>query len=184
MVLDVLKFRRVLERRYVPVQMPHPLVEVWIASADVANVALEVLYVDRIEAHDGGVETDVSFGDGGRRKEVRSRRLGEARFEAIEGFEELSNCFCVCFFGPDGLWSVEKMSIVTPHVRCKTGFVYSIVHVVVHPFVHFLNVLSQLLGEKVHLLVLVLDYIVKSGVEHSNDLTTFVAHNPVRLLVI
>lgn len=72
-VLDVLKLRRVPERRYVPVQMPHPLVEVRIASPNVANVALEVLYVDWIEAHDGGVETDVSFSDGVRRKEVGSR---------------------------------------------------------------------------------------------------------------
>jgi hypothetical protein len=102
MVFDVLEFRRVLERRHVPVQMPHPIVEVWIASANVANVALEVLYVDGIEAHDGGVETDVGFSDGGRRQKVGSRRLGEARFKAVEGFEELRNCFCVCFFGPDG----------------------------------------------------------------------------------
>jgi hypothetical protein len=147
MVLDVLKFCRVLERRHVPVQMPHPLVEVWIASADVANVALEVLYVDGIEAHDGGVETDVSFSDGGRRKEVRSRRLGEARFEAIDGLEELSNSFCVCFLGSDSSRSVVFMSIVMADIRCKPRFVYSIVHVIVHPLIHFLNILSQLLGE-------------------------------------
>lgn len=32
-----------------------------IATADVTNVALEVLDIDRIKSNDGGVEADISF---------------------------------------------------------------------------------------------------------------------------
>lgn len=62
-LLDVLKLRRVVESRHVPVQLPNPFVQRWIARSDLAEVALEVLVVYCIEANDGGVETDIGFGD-------------------------------------------------------------------------------------------------------------------------
>jgi len=34
-----------------------------IARADIADVALEMLHVDRVETDDGGVQADISFGD-------------------------------------------------------------------------------------------------------------------------
>ena len=66
MLLDVFKLGRVLEGRVVPVQMPHPLVQVIVAAPDISNITFEVLHVDGIEANNGGVETDVSFRDGRR----------------------------------------------------------------------------------------------------------------------
>jgi hypothetical protein len=44
-----------------PIQMAHPFVKVGISGPNIADVALEVLNVDGIEADDGGEETDISF---------------------------------------------------------------------------------------------------------------------------
>ena len=46
MPLDVDEVGRVLEGRVVPVQVSHPLVQVRVARADVADVAFEMLHVD------------------------------------------------------------------------------------------------------------------------------------------
>lgn len=48
--LNVVKLSRLLECRLRPVQVTHPLVDVRVSRADVANVALEVLHVDGVEA--------------------------------------------------------------------------------------------------------------------------------------
>ncbi len=53
--LDVLKLRRVAECRQVPVQVAHPRVDGGVAGTDVANVALEVLHVDGVEADERDV---------------------------------------------------------------------------------------------------------------------------------
>lgn len=44
--LDVLELRRVIKGGVVPVEVAHPAVDVGVAGADVADVALEVLDVD------------------------------------------------------------------------------------------------------------------------------------------
>lgn len=62
---DVLKLRRLAERRDVPEQMAQPPVDGRVSRANVADVGLEMLHVDRVEAHDRGEEADVRFGDGG-----------------------------------------------------------------------------------------------------------------------
>lgn len=65
MVLDVLKLCRSPKCRHVPVQIPHPLVQIRISRPDVANVALEVLHVNRVEADDRGVQPHICFCDVG-----------------------------------------------------------------------------------------------------------------------
>ena len=64
MLLDVLKLRRLLESWDIPVQVPHPLVQVRVSRADIADVGLEMLNVYDVKADQGGEETDVGFGDG------------------------------------------------------------------------------------------------------------------------
>ena len=63
--LDVLKLGRLAEGRNIPIQSSEPFMKSRIPTADVANVALEVLNIDGVEANDGGVESDVGFGDVG-----------------------------------------------------------------------------------------------------------------------
>lgn len=53
MVLDVQEVCRVLEGCIIPVQIPHPLVDCRISGTNIADVALEVLDVDRIETDNG-----------------------------------------------------------------------------------------------------------------------------------
>lgn len=60
MVLDVQEVGRVLERRVIPVQAAHPLVEVRVPRADVADVALEVLDVDGLFLGGGPREEEVA----------------------------------------------------------------------------------------------------------------------------
>jgi hypothetical protein len=105
-ILDMLKLSRILERREVPVQMPHPLVQVGISRPDVANVALEMLHIDGVEAHNRRVQTDICFCDCWRREEVGRRRLCEMGFETVQGLEELCYGLFVCVFGPICLSSV------------------------------------------------------------------------------
>jgi len=64
-LLNMLPLRRLAECRDIPVQVTQPLVQRGVPGADVADVALEVLHVDGVEACDRRVQTDVGFGDGG-----------------------------------------------------------------------------------------------------------------------
>jgi len=50
MLLDMIKLCRIFKCRNIPIQMPQPLMYPGISRPNIPNVALEVLYVDRIEA--------------------------------------------------------------------------------------------------------------------------------------
>lgn len=63
MPLDVVKIRGILERRMIPVQIAHPLMQRWIPRSDVPNIALEVLHVDGIEADEGHITWSMSVFD-------------------------------------------------------------------------------------------------------------------------
>lgn len=98
MLLDMFELRRLLESGDAPIQVPEPLVQSRIAGADVADVAFEMLNVNRVEADDGGVEAYVRFGDSFSEIE-RSRSLCQMGFSAIEGAEQGSESFLVGFLG-------------------------------------------------------------------------------------
>ncbi len=55
----MLKLCRVFERRHVPVQVPQPFVQRRIPRANIANIALEVLHVYRIESSNSRVQTHI-----------------------------------------------------------------------------------------------------------------------------
>lgn len=61
MLLDMFKLRRLPKRRYIPIQMPQPLVQRRVSRSYVADIAFEVLDVDGVEADYGRVEADVCF---------------------------------------------------------------------------------------------------------------------------
>lgn len=106
MLLDMFKPGRVSKRLAVPVQMPEPLVQRGIAGSDVADVALEMLDVHRIEADDGGVETHVGLGEL-RAKIVGIGVRGEVGFGAIERAEEGLDAFLVGFLSSEWEWSIS-----------------------------------------------------------------------------
>lgn len=57
--LDVVELRRLPKGRVVPVQVAHPAVDGRVSRANVADVALEVLHVDGVEADDCDEAKDV-----------------------------------------------------------------------------------------------------------------------------
>lgn len=95
-ILDMLELRRLLERRYFPVQLPEPLVKCRITRSDITDVALEMLHVDRVEANDGSVEANVCFGDVGT-KIVRSSVLSKVSFGAVKRGEKGLDRFFISF---------------------------------------------------------------------------------------
>jgi hypothetical protein len=64
-LLDMFELRRVLERGNVPVQVSEPAMDGRIATADVADVAFEVLHINGIESDYGYIQTYIRFGDVG-----------------------------------------------------------------------------------------------------------------------
>lgn len=59
---DVIKVRRGLESRMIPVKRLEPLVDRGITTSDISYVALEVLYVDWVESDDRDKEANIDFG--------------------------------------------------------------------------------------------------------------------------
>jgi hypothetical protein len=98
MFLDMLKLRRLLESRNVPIQVPHPLMQRWIPGPNVSDVAFEMLDVYGIEANNGGVEAYVRFGDV-LAEVVGCGMFGEVLFSAVERDEEGIDGFFVGFLG-------------------------------------------------------------------------------------
>ncbi len=104
MVLDMLKLRRLPKRRYIPVKFPHPIMQLWIPTPDVSDIALEVLDVDRVEAYDCGVKADIRFSDI-RAKVVGGGVGGEVGFGAVQGAEKRVHGFFIGSLGSGDLIS-------------------------------------------------------------------------------
>ena len=96
MFFDMLKLRRVLERRHVPIQVSQPLMQRRITRSDITDIALEMLHIHGVEANDGSVQANVCFGDTGT-KIVGSSVFGKVSFGAIEGVEEGFEGFFISF---------------------------------------------------------------------------------------
>ena len=63
MSLDMLKLRRTAKSLYIPIQFPQPFMQMRVAGADIADIALEVLHVHSIKADYRCVQAYVCFGD-------------------------------------------------------------------------------------------------------------------------
>lgn len=100
---DMFEIRGLLKPRNVPVQMSQPAVNGRVSGPDVSNISLEVLHVDWIEAHYGGVEADISLCDCTAEIKERGRWKGvfflQVGFDTVEGFEEGEYGFFIGFLG-------------------------------------------------------------------------------------
>lgn len=96
MILDMLELSRLLERRYVPVQLPQPLVQRRITRSNITDVALEMLHIDWIEANDGGIEANVCFSDVGT-EIVGSSVFGKVSLGAVKGDKKGFDGFLISF---------------------------------------------------------------------------------------
>ena len=76
--------------------------EVWVSAANIAEVALEVLHVDGVEADNCGKEADVLLCEAITEVE-RTAGLGEVFFRTIQGFEKLGDGLLIGFLGTGGM---------------------------------------------------------------------------------
>lgn len=143
MELDMRKFSRILECRNVPIEIPQPFVDMRVSGADIANVGLEMLNVDDVEANDGGVETNIRFGDV-LAEVVRVCGLGKVFLDTVEGGEELSDGLIICLFRGG-----------------KSGSIDTIVDVVVCPVIGGLDILLKVFGIQDYIAVFLLDQIIE-----------------------
>lgn len=124
MSLNMIELRRLSKGLVIPIQVSHPLMNMWVSTPHIPQIRLEMLDVNHIEPDDGGEESYVDFGD--RVAEIVGSAffvtLGEVRFDAVEGGEEGCDGFFVGGLGGG-----------------KAGFVDAVVDVVVDPVVCFVD---------------------------------------------
>lgn len=81
--------------------------------------------------------------------------------------------------------SVETLGVMERQdVRGKARLVDTVVDVIVSPLVRLLDLRLQVLREKNHVLVLVVQQVVEFSVEHANDLAGLVAHDGLLLGIV
>jgi hypothetical protein len=61
MPLDMLKLCRILELGMLPVQLPHPLMQRRVSTANIPNIALKVLDIHRVKPNDRHKQTDINL---------------------------------------------------------------------------------------------------------------------------
>lgn len=76
--------------------------EVRVTAANIADVALEVLHVNGVEANNRCKEADVLLCEAVA-EVVRTAGLGEVFLRTIQGLEELGDSLLIGFLGADGM---------------------------------------------------------------------------------
>lgn len=156
MLLDMLKLRRLPKRRNIPIQIPQPLVQCWVPTPDIADIAFEMLYIHRVKPHNGRIQANVSLGDLFA-KVVRffERGVGcEMFFSAVEGRKERLDGFFIGVLGGG-----------------KARFVDAVVDVVVCPVVGTFDLGLKMFGEKIDVFIFFGDDVVEFGIEVADDFT-------------
>lgn len=156
--------------------------KVRVSTADVANIALEVLDVYRVEADDGGEKADISLSQP-ITKVKWTFRFFKVRLRMVEGLEQGVDVFLVGLLC-SGSRSVSDASIEKIDIRCKARLIHAVVDVVVSPFIRLHDLSLQVFGKQVNSLVLLRQEMVECCVEHPDDLARLVGHDAVLLDII
>lgn len=143
MPLDVLKLRGVLERRILPIQLPHPLMNRRIPTSNIPNITLEVLHIHRVEPNDGNKQSDIHLSQHVS-EPVWTRVAGEVLLCAVEGFEEGGH-----------------VALVGIGFGREAGFVDAVVDEVVDPAVGFFDFGAEVGWVEVDFAVLLFDEVVE-----------------------
>lgn len=140
MPLNMRKLRRLSKRRYLPIQLPQPPMNIRVSTSHIPDIRLEMLHVDGVEADHGCVEPYVGFGDVGPVVVGPGGDGGEVLLDAVEGGEE----GCAGGFVGGGC-------------GCEAGFVDAVVYGVVGPVVRFFDFVLEVCGEEFDFLVFFVD---------------------------
>lgn len=127
-LLDMPEICRILELRVIVIQVLHPVVQDRVIVADGAEVALEVLHVDGVEADEGGVGADVELCHLGAEEVGAFAGSGEF-LQFVEGGEGAGEGFLVGFL-----------------VGGEAGFVDASVEVGLHPLFDAIDGWAVLFG--------------------------------------
>lgn len=165
----MLELGRLAKRGHGPVQIPQPFVQIRIPGPDILDVALEMLHVHGVEAHDGRVQPYIGLGD--LVAEVEGARgFCEVCLGAIEAREQFAHVVLVCLLGGG-----------------EARLVHAVVDVVVRPGVCLVDFVAEPLRVQVDVAVGRLELfgqqVVELGVQHTDDLGGLVGHDGLLLLV-
>lgn len=166
MLLDMLKLRRTAKGLFVPIQPPQPGMQCRIPGADIPDIALEMLLVHGVEAHDRHIQAHIRLCDI-IAEVVGAGGGGQMFLRAVEGFKEASDGGFV-----DGL------------VAADAAFVDAVVDVVVGPLVCFFDLCAEGFREEIHGCVGGGEEGVEFGVHHADDLAGFIVDDLVRAGVV
>lgn len=171
MELDVLKVRRLPERRHIPVQLPHPAMNSRIPGANIPYITLEMLHIHGVEADNRREEPDIRLCDRGAKVKggigIGALRSGEVRLDTVEGGEE--GCY----------------GAVVGFLRgCEAGFVDAVVDVVVGPVVCGFDLGTEGWWVEVDFFVLVWEEVVEFVVEHADDFGALFYHQYTLFIVV
>lgn len=187
--------------------------QVRIPGSDVPDVAFEVLNVDDVEADDClshitkalvstrnfgsvnwigkgayGVQSDVSFSQPIAIIE-RPLRLRQIRFRAIQGSEQRADILLVRFLRAEqAIWSAltnqQRDGQVPGSLRSKSTLINPIVNIVVRPLIHLINLLLQILRQKLNIFILVREQVVEGMIQHPDNFRGLVGNDFVLDFVV
>lgn len=105
-IFDVLELRCLAKRWNIPIEMSQPSMQSWIAGSDVADVALEVLHIDWVEANNSGVKAYISFSDV-LTEIVWIGMRGQVGFSTVKGGKQGLNSLLVSFLRTECIGSAS-----------------------------------------------------------------------------
>lgn len=168
-LLDMVEVGGFSKARNLPVQQPHPIVNVGVIMSDHLQIALEMLVVHRIKSDDGSVKSDISFGKMVTKQELvfRGRFIfSKQLFNLVKVGEHIGDFLIVNFlFGGE------------------SGLVDPIVDIVINPAVDFVDFLSQGFRVDVYFGVVTGEKLIEFGVQDSDDFTRFVVDDSLEFLI-
>lgn len=64
------------------------------------------------------------------------------------------------------------------------GLLDAVINVIIHPIIHHIDLLRQILWKKYHIFVFLWQEVIELRVKHPDDLTTLIVHDRLGLLVV
>lgn len=118
-LLDMAEISGVLERRNFPIEQLQPFVDVRVVMPDHPNIALEVLDVNWIKTHNGGVQAYISLCEGGPDQKAMLGVLLLVTLKNLLNFIQMSK-------------NVLYLLLINILTRGKPSFVDTIVNIIVN----------------------------------------------------
>ena len=164
-LLNMLEIRSLLEPLDIPIQVFEVVVQEWVVVPNGAEIALEMLHVDRVEPDQRHVCADVDFGQLCT-EYIRAAAVSEQILKLVEGRE-------------DG----NDISVVRLLVRREAGFVDARVEMALHPVAYCIDPRSEMLRIECHGYLLLWEERVEGCLQVTEEFSALVVDDRAGLLV-